>query len=219
VLVRDREHPDAAAFVWRAHNGLVTGLAMSGDGRWVVSGGVDGAIWVGDREHPQAQLEGRQSRQALIASLAMSGDGRFVASGGDDGTARVWRRDEPTAAPLMWQGHDASVNGIALSRDGRVLVAGQGDRTIWTGTVGVADLKAKACKLAARKLRGAEWQLYIGNTPYRETCPGQARPGKSETPAANVSAAAPGNSLLPNDGCPPTHRRLASRGSDGRVAK
>ena len=58
VRVRDREHPDAEPIVWHAHNGLVTGVAVSGDGRWVVSGGDDGTIWIGDREHPQAAHAG-----------------------------------------------------------------------------------------------------------------------------------------------------------------
>jgi hypothetical protein len=44
------------------------------------------------------------------------------------------------------------------------------------GAIRVADLKAKACKSAARNLSGAEWQIYLGGEPYHETCPGLHRP-------------------------------------------
>jgi hypothetical protein len=116
----------------------------------------------------------------LITSVAVSSDGRWVASGGDDGTVWLWHREDPQTAPLMWRVREASVNGLALSRDGRWLIAGQGDGTLWVGMVSATDLKAAACKFAARNLSGAEWQLYIGDEPYREICPGQLRPDKSE---------------------------------------
>jgi WD40 repeat protein len=52
----------ADAGQWHAHRGQVTGVAVSGDGRWVVSGGDDGTIWIQDREHPQAAPQGWQGQ-------------------------------------------------------------------------------------------------------------------------------------------------------------
>jgi hypothetical protein len=90
----------------------------------------------------------------------------------------IWHREDPKTAPFVLQGHEASVNGVALSREGRWLISGQGDGTLWIGTMSATDLQAKACKFAARNLSGAEWQLYLSDEPYRETCPGQPRPDK-----------------------------------------
>jgi WD40 repeat protein len=180
--------------VWHAHQGQVTGIAVSGDGHWVVSGGDDGTIWIQDREHPQAMSQGWHG-QSLITSIAVSRDGRWVASGGDDGSVLIWNRENPKAAPLVLQGHETSVNGVALSREGQWLISGQGDGTLWIGTMSAADLQAKACKLAARNLSGAEWQLYLSDEPYRETCPGQPRPdstdvtSKASTPSLQSGSA------------------------------
>jgi WD40 domain-containing protein len=187
VQLRDREHPEATPVVWHSHSGMVTGVAISGDGRWVVSAGSDGVIRVRDREHPEAAPQGWPGRQALITSIATSGDGRWVGSGGDNGTVWVWDRKHLEVPPLMWRGHETSINGLALSRDGRWLISGQGDGTLWIGMISAADLKAKACKFAGRNLSGAEWQLYLGDEPYRATCPGQLRPDKSDDEASKSS--------------------------------
>jgi len=88
----------------------------------------------------------------------------------------------------MWAGHELSVNSMSLSRDGRWLVAGQGDGTLWVGAIDAADLKSKACKFAARNLSGAEWQLYLSDENYRETCPGQLRPDANALPSPGGSA-------------------------------
>jgi WD40 repeat protein len=115
-------------------------------------------------------------RQSFITAVAVSGDGRWVATGGDDGKVWLWDREHLETPPLTWLGHESSVNSIAVSQDGRWLMAGQSDGTLMVGAIRVADLKAKACKSAARNLSGAEWQIYLGGEPYHETCPGLHRP-------------------------------------------
>ena len=83
------------------------------------------------------------------------------------GIASIWK------PPLTGLGHESSVNSIAVSEDGQWLIAGQSDGTLMVGAIRVADLKAKACKSAARNLSGAEWQIYLGAEPY-QTCPWSA---------------------------------------------
>jgi WD40 repeat protein len=175
---------------WHSHSGVVIGVAVSSDGRWVVSAGSDGMIRIADHDHPESAPQGWLTPQSFLTSVAVSGDGLWVASGGDDGTVFLWNREHPKASPLMWRGHEISVNSVAVSRDGRWIIVGQGDGTLLTAAVRASDLKAKACKLAARNLSGTEWQLYLGDEPYRETCPGQLRPDKVEglTPKADVDS-------------------------------
>ena len=81
----------------------------------------------------------------------------------------LWNREHLEATPMSF-----SVNSIAVSEDGQWLIAGQSDGTLMVGAIRVADLKAKACKSAARNLSGAKWQIYLGGEPYHETCPWSA---------------------------------------------
>ena len=58
----------------------ITTVAISRDGRWIVSGGNEGKVRVWNREHPNAEpqiLSGHGS-ESWISAVAVSGDGRWV---------------------------------------------------------------------------------------------------------------------------------------------
>lgn len=110
-----------------AQNAAVTSLAVSPDGRLLVSGGSDARIRVWglpEGDFRQLLLAGEP-----IAALAISPDGRTLASGGYDRAVRLWRL--PTGEPLgKLDGHTADVTCLALSPDGRVLASGGHDHAV-----------------------------------------------------------------------------------------
>ncbi|HXU08927.1 MAG TPA: caspase family protein, partial [Blastocatellia bacterium] len=71
------------------HNNLVNGLAFSGDGRMLASGGYDSTIKLWDLSSGR-ELRTLTGHTGPIAALDFSNDGRFLVSGSDDGSARFW---------------------------------------------------------------------------------------------------------------------------------
>jgi WD40 repeat protein/transcriptional regulator with XRE-family HTH domain len=108
----------------QGQSGLVYDVALSGDGRLVASGSLDGVVrlWEAGNGQLLATVKGETG---VVWGVALSGDGRLLASGGDDGTVRVW----------------AAENGAAL----RTLRADRRyERLVITGLTGVNEAQRAA---------------------------------------------------------------------------
>lgn len=103
----------------------VTALALSPDGKHVVSGSTDGTARVWD------VVTGAEVARMLhdepVYAAAFSLDGRLVASGSDDATLRVW--DASTGAEVVQFVHGGMVNSVVFSPDGRFVASGSSDNT------------------------------------------------------------------------------------------
>jgi WD40 repeat protein len=118
---------------------------MSGDGRFLASGGEDGLVrlWQVSDGHLRATWRGHVG---IIHGVALSGDGQLVASAGEDGTVRLWQAGRPDQdagrqdaaatsgvpqGPLATlRGHRGTVWAVAVSRDGGVVASGWIDGTL-----------------------------------------------------------------------------------------
>lgn len=129
-----------------AHGGPVKGLALSPDGRWLVSTSFDysAVLWsAGDFSEIRTLI----GHEAAVNAAAFSPDGRFLATAGDDHTLRVWRvadllwRDSEPVARVL-NGHTAKVVDLAFSADGRWLASSSWDHTI--GLWSVPDFERRA---------------------------------------------------------------------------
>jgi WD40 repeat protein len=161
------------------HNGIVRSVALSHDGRILASGSVDNTIRLWNVSTQQPLGPPLVGHNGAVRSVALSADGKILASGGDDSTIRLWDvvNLQPLGVPLI--GHTDSVLSISLSADGKTLVSGGDDNTVRLWDIASSfelrssadPWKVRACRVANRNLTRTEWQKYMGNTPYRATCP------------------------------------------------
>ena len=151
-----------------AHDGgALESVAFSPDGKYLVSTGRDGSarLWT----LPEGDEVFRVYHAERVITAAFSANGAYLATGSQDGTARVWTvPDGKEVARLINPGN---VVAVLFSPDGGHVVAASngGQARVWL--LPVADPLAEACRRVARNLSMEEWRQYLGEEPYRKTCP------------------------------------------------
>ena len=157
------------------HNGEVSSVAFSPDGKTLASGSYDGTIILWDVSNPKSpvQLGALSGNGNIVVSVAFSPDGKTLASGSFDKTIILWDVSNPKSPVQLGtslKGHSNVIRSVAFSPDGKTLASGSDDKTIILWNVDPVSWQACACQLADRNLTRAEWQQYMGDEPYRKTC-------------------------------------------------
>ncbi|MCO5184689.1 MAG: hypothetical protein M9965_12215 [Anaerolineae bacterium] len=166
--------PTAEPLVLRGHEDWVLTVVFSPDGAWLASGSADQTVrlWqMTDPVAPQLVLHGHET---WVESVAFSPDGAWLASGSDDQTVRLWQMSDPTAEPLALRGHEDFVQSVAFSPDGTWLTSGSNDGTVRLWLPWLWQLKEIGCQMVRRNLSWDEWQRYLPNEPYHQTCPNRS---------------------------------------------
>lgn len=121
------------------HADAVTGLAVSPDGRTLLSNSQDATLRAWDvrpfapaRRGLRAYRGHAGSFEQALLRCAWSGDGAWVAGGSADATVHVW--DAQTRAP-KWRlpGHQGGVGAVAFHPTDPVIASGSADKTIFLG--------------------------------------------------------------------------------------
>jgi WD40 repeat protein/tRNA A-37 threonylcarbamoyl transferase component Bud32 len=121
----------------RARNKPVSDVALSPDGRRIVSVSLDsalnpmqlwGAFEVWDAQTGKKYLAFR-GHASGVHGVAFSADGKRIVSGGNDGTVRVWDA-ETGQEKLTLRGHTNHVSGVTFSPDRKRIISGSSDRTV-----------------------------------------------------------------------------------------
>ncbi|XZF65819.1 MAG: nSTAND1 domain-containing NTPase [Gloeotrichia echinulata DVL01] len=113
--------------VFGGHTDKVTDVAFSGDGKLVVSAGLDKTIklWRIDGSLIRSWI----AHDGWVNSVCFSPDGNFISSGGEDNLVRVWRSDNGRLINSL-SGHEGRVTRIQFSQDGKFIASAGGDKTI-----------------------------------------------------------------------------------------
>jgi WD40 repeat protein/serine/threonine protein kinase len=118
------------------HQGPITAVAVSPDGRIILTGSRDGTArrW---HAHTHRPIGEPLAHGGPVRAVAFSPDGQKLLTGGEDGTARLWDAGtgEPLGAPLV---HAAAVHAVAFRANGAMIVTGCADRTArrWDAATG-----------------------------------------------------------------------------------
>ena len=120
--------PVEAQLVLVGHEGSVSAVDISGDGRWILTGGDDKSmrLWNAATGKQQRCLVGHDG---ALTAVAFTADGKQAVSASSDGTARLWNL-ETGEEIRRFSGHTDQVMGLSLSRDGSRLLTSSMDRTV-----------------------------------------------------------------------------------------
>jgi hypothetical protein len=117
----------------RAHDGEVTAVAISPDGRLLVSGGLDGKtkIWnVADGKELHVLGENLE-----VADVAFSPDGQSVVCAARNGrkndVLQIWDYGKEKMRQEI-EGHGQRINAVAYSPNGKMIASGSEDNTLRT---------------------------------------------------------------------------------------
>jgi WD40 repeat protein len=112
----------------KGHTSSASSIAISPDGKYIVSGSGDNTIKIWDFKTAKC-LNTLEEHTRNIHSIAISPDGKYIVSGSFDNTIKIW--DFKTAKCLnTLEGHTSWVISIAISLDGKYIVSGSSDNTI-----------------------------------------------------------------------------------------
>jgi WD40 repeat protein len=117
------------------HQGSVTGLSYSPDGKRIYSSSLDRTVRVWDAARGQT-IHIFNEHKCPVTRLALSADGRVLACAASDGKVKLWNPD--TFVQIHELDHTSAVQSLAFSKDTPLLATAGGGQTIrvWDVTTG-----------------------------------------------------------------------------------
>jgi WD40 repeat protein len=174
-LITVANSPDARAWDFRTgkevarmqNKGGVLAADSSPDGKYLATVGHDHNVRIWDIENGQEITS--MLHEDSITGVSFSPDGKYLTTSSYDYTTRVW--DVPSGKEISRIKHDAPPFRSQFTPDNKYLVTLSLDEVVHVWPLWSNDLIDEACKRLTQNLSKEEWSQYIGNEPYRKTCP------------------------------------------------
>ncbi|MCC5607549.1 serine/threonine protein kinase [Nostoc sp. CHAB 5834] len=112
----------------QGHENSVLSVAISPDGKTIVSSGGDSTIKLWNFATGK-QISSLNAYSQQVNVVAISPDGKTLVSGSDDNTIKIWNLATRKQIRTL-TGHSDSVHALAISADSETLVSGSDDNTI-----------------------------------------------------------------------------------------
>ena len=110
------------------HDDTIQSVSISGDSRYILSGGDDGTIKLWNTVTGEC-VRVFEGHRGSVSSVCFSPDDRYILSGGHDRMMRLW--DVNTGECVRtFRGHMGNVNSVCLSNNGRYALSGSDDDTM-----------------------------------------------------------------------------------------
>jgi WD40 repeat protein len=110
------------------HSHWVRAVAVTADGKRVISGSSDKTVKVWNLETGEEQLT-LSGHSDSVQAVAVTADGKRVISGSSDKTVKVWNL-ETGEEQLTLSGHSSYVLAVAVTADGKRVISGSSDNTV-----------------------------------------------------------------------------------------
>lgn len=123
----ESEFPDLFNAVFEGHASAVAALAVTPDGKTLVSVGNDNLVRVWDTASGKL-VRSLDGHGGWVGSVVVTPDSAKAITAGGDNVIRIW--DLKAGRPVATlEGHTVAVRGLALTADGKFLVSGGSDKT------------------------------------------------------------------------------------------
>lgn len=123
----EKAYPALFNLVLTGHTGAVAGIAITPDGKTLVSIGNDNSVRLWDVAAGKL-LKSLEGHTSWIGNVVVTPDSAKAITAGGDGVIRVWDLKAGKQADSL-EGHAGSIRGLAISTDGHWLVSGGNDKT------------------------------------------------------------------------------------------
>jgi WD40 repeat protein len=146
-----------------------TQVAFSPDGKLLAYRQGGNGVGLLDVTHRHVTGRTLSAHKGEVTALAFSSDGKLMATGATDRTVMLWDMASRQPIGRSFDGM-GEVESLAF-RPNAGSLATLGDERLLVWEVNEASWRETACRLANRHLTPGEWQQYLGDEPYRKTCP------------------------------------------------